>query len=107
MRSIIGRCACCIFCIIQLNLYFMIDCIVTVFLSSISDDGFYIYVHRSSEDTLNMDMNMNNGSRDGSVDIVTGYGVDGQGFFPASARFLSIPVFRPALGPTPPPNQWV
>jgi hypothetical protein len=47
---------CCILSDIQLNLYCMIDCIVTVLLSSISNDGFYIYVHRSLEDTLNMNM---------------------------------------------------
>jgi hypothetical protein len=29
----------------------MLDCTVTVLLSSISDDGFYMYVHRSLEDT--------------------------------------------------------
>jgi hypothetical protein len=54
MGSIIGACACCILCDIQLNLYCMIDGIVTVLLSSISDDRFYIYVHRSLEGTLNM-----------------------------------------------------
>jgi hypothetical protein len=34
-----------------------IDCIVPVLLSGISDDRFYIYVHRPLEDTLNMNMN--------------------------------------------------
>jgi sarcosine oxidase gamma subunit len=58
MGFIIGACACCIFCDIQLNLYCMIDCIVTVLLFSISDDRFYICVQRSFEDTLNMNMNM-------------------------------------------------
>jgi hypothetical protein len=59
MGSIMGACACCILCDIHLNSYCLTDCIVTVLLSSISDDEFYIYVHRSLDDTLNMNMNVN------------------------------------------------
>jgi hypothetical protein len=42
-------------CDIQLDLY----CMISYFVVCISNDGFHIYVHRSLEDTLNMNMNMN------------------------------------------------
>jgi hypothetical protein len=50
---------CFIVCDIQSDLYCMIKYLIIIPLSSINDDRFYIYVHRSLEDTLNMNMNMN------------------------------------------------
>jgi hypothetical protein len=41
---------------------------------------------------------------DSSVSIVMGYGLDGPGLIPDSARFVSSP---PILGPIQPPIQWV
>jgi hypothetical protein len=48
------------------------------------------------------------GSRDSSVGIVTGYGLDGWGSFPGRGKiFLFYIASRPALGPTQPPIQWI
>jgi hypothetical protein len=45
-------------------------------------------------------------SRDSSVDIATGYGLDSRGSIPGRGkRFVSSPVSRPALGPTQPSIQ--
>jgi hypothetical protein len=50
-------------------------------------------------------------SRDSSVGIALGYGLDDRGSrvrFPAGARnFLFTTASRTALGPTQPPIQWV
>jgi hypothetical protein len=50
-------------------------------------------------------------SRDSSVGIATGYGLDGRGDRSSSPdrvkNFLFSTSSRPALGPTPPPIQWV
>jgi hypothetical protein len=49
-------------------------------------------------------------SRDTSVGIALGYGLDDQGSrvrFPAGAGNFSITASRTALGPTQPPIQWV
>jgi hypothetical protein len=47
-------------------------------------------------------------SQDSPFGVTMGYGLDGLGSIPGSARsfLLSIP-FRPALGPTQPPIQWL
>jgi hypothetical protein len=47
------------------------------------------------------------GSRDSSVRIATGYGLEGPGLIPKSARFFSSPQLRPSMGPTQLSNQWV
>jgi hypothetical protein len=42
------------------------------------------------------------------VGIATGYGLDGSGLIPGTARFFLFPISsRPALGPTQPPIQCV
>jgi hypothetical protein len=49
-------------------------------------------------------------SRDSSVGIALGYGLDDRGSrarFPAGSGNLFTTAFRPALGPTQPPIQWV
>jgi hypothetical protein len=47
-------------------------------------------------------------SRNSSVGIVMGYGLDGRVSIPGrSKRFFSFPVSRPVLGPTQPIIQWV
>jgi hypothetical protein len=48
------------------------------------------------------------GSRDSSVSIVTGYGMEGPGSIPGSVKFFPSPQ-RPdqLMGPTQPPTQWV
>jgi hypothetical protein len=50
---------CITFCDIQWDLYCMISYLTVMY---ISNDGFHFYVHRSLEDTLNMNMNTNIGS---------------------------------------------
>jgi hypothetical protein len=48
------------------------------------------------------------GSLDSSVDIVTGYGLDGRGSIPGSGKiFLFSAGSGLTLGPTQPPIQWV
>jgi hypothetical protein len=50
-------------------------------------------------------------SRDSSVSIVLGYGLDNQGsrvrFLAGAGNFFFTTVSRTALGPTQPPIQWV
>jgi hypothetical protein len=47
-------------------------------------------------------------SRNISVDIATGYGLQGRGSIPGTARsFFYSTASRPTLGPTQPPLQWV
>jgi hypothetical protein len=49
------------------------------------------------------------GNRDNAVSIATGYGLDDRGVgvqVPVGSRILSTS-FRPALGPTQPPVEWV
>jgi hypothetical protein len=47
-------------------------------------------------------------SRDGSVSIVSGYGLDDRSSIPGRQEIFPLTsVSRPALGPTQPPAQWV
>jgi hypothetical protein len=49
-----------------------------------------------------------NAELDNSAGIATGYGLGGWGSIPGRGRkFVSIPVSRPALGPTQSSTQWV
>jgi hypothetical protein len=54
MWPIIDAYVCFILCDIQVDLYYLIKYVIIILLPSINDDGFYIYVHRSLEGTLNM-----------------------------------------------------
>jgi hypothetical protein len=46
-------------------------------------------------------------SRDSSVDIATGYGLDGRGSIPGRGNSLSSTASRQILVPTQLPTQWV
>lgn len=57
MWPVIDAYVCFVLCDVQSDLYCTIEHFIIVLLSGISDDGFYVYVHRSLEDILNMNMN--------------------------------------------------
>jgi hypothetical protein len=57
MWPLIDAYVCFILCDIQSNFYCMIKYLIIILLSSINSEGVYICVHRSLEDTLNMNMN--------------------------------------------------
>jgi hypothetical protein len=46
-------------------------------------------------------------SRDSSVGVATGYGLDGRSSSPNGGMIFVLSMSRPVLGPTQPPIQWV
>jgi hypothetical protein len=68
----------------------------------------YLTRHLVTHKTFYSSYNITTLGRDSSVSIVTGYGLVGRGLIPSRGEvfFLST-VFRPALGLTQPPIQWV